>query len=97
LRDASRLAQTLTEAHAQGETFSSLPVLRRYESAVAKDQQETTRATDFLATLFRSRGFLLNLPRDAALAGLDFLVPLRRSIARRGTGKGMDLVHEAGH
>ena len=97
LRDASRLAQTLTEAHAQGETFSSLPVLRRYESAVAKDQQETTRATDFLATLFRSRGFLLNLPRDAALAGLDFLVPLRRSIARRGTGKGMDLVYEVGH
>ena len=96
LRDASRLAQTLAASQARGEHPSSLRVLRGYESAVARDQQETTQATDFLATLFRSRGVFLDLPRDAALAGLDLLVPLRRSIARRGTGKGMELVHEVG-
>jgi 2-octaprenyl-6-methoxyphenol hydroxylase len=96
LRDASRLAQTLAASQARGEHPSSLRVLRRYESAVARDQQETTQATDFLATLFRSRGVFLDLPRDAALAGLDLLVPLRKSIARRGTGKGMELVHEVG-
>ena len=95
LRDASRLAQTLAASHTRGDHPSSLQVLRRYESAVAKDQQETTRATDLLATLFRSRGVFLDFPRDAALAGLDLLVPLRRSIARRGTGKGLELMHEA--
>jgi len=94
LRDANCLAQILAAAHAQGERASSLPILRRYELAVAKDQQETTQATDVLATLFRSRGVFLDIPRDAALAGLDFLAPLRRSIARRGTGKGLGLVHE---
>ena len=97
LRDASRLAQTLAVTRGRGEDSLSLPALRQYESAVAKDQQETTRATDFLATLFRSRGVFLDLPRDAALVGLDLLVPLRRTIARRGTGKGMDLVHEGRH
>ncbi|MDG0991453.1 MAG: FAD-dependent monooxygenase [Luminiphilus sp.] len=97
LRDASRLAQILAVNRDSDEGSVSLPVLRRYESAVGKDQQETTRATDFLATLFRSRGVFLDLPRDAALVGLDLLVPLRRTIARRGTGKGMGLVHEVRH
>jgi len=39
-----------------------------------------------LATLFNRRGVMLDLPRDAALAALDLVAPVRRRIARRGTG-----------
>ena len=63
--------------------------LQRYQELTAEDQRFTTGATDLLATLFRSRGPLLDLPRDAALATLDLLPPLRRRIAQRGTGQGI--------
>ena len=57
-----------------------------YSAAVSADQALIVDATDLLATLFNRRGPLLDLPRDAALIGLDLLPPLRRHIARLGTG-----------
>ena len=60
--------------------------LAAYERTVARDQTQIVDATDLLSTLFNRRGVLLDLPRDAALSALDLIKPLRRDIARRGTG-----------
>lgn len=87
LRDADALAQVLRESAAEGAAPGSIEVLQRYDRSTADDQRFTTGATDLLATLFRSRGPLLDLPRDTALATLDLLLPLRRQIAQRGAGR----------
>lgn len=87
LRDASALASVLAEAVAVGERPGSMNVLQRYDALTSVDQNFTTGATDMLATLFRARGPLLDVPRDTALATLDLLLPLRRKIAQRGTGR----------
>jgi len=98
LRDAANLGATLRGTHGSG--AANLPVnsaastkqafvanvLASYERAVVRDQQRITDATDLLSTLFNRRGVLMDLPRDAALSALDLIQPLRRNIARRGTG-----------
>ena len=89
LRDAAALALALEELPVTAGARGSMAALQRYQQLTAEDQRFTTGATDLLATLFRSRGPLLDLPRDAALATLDLLPPLRRRIARRGTGQGI--------
>jgi 2-polyprenyl-6-methoxyphenol hydroxylase-like FAD-dependent oxidoreductase len=66
-------------------------MINRFVGAVREDQDRTVSATDMLSTLFAQRGLLLDLPRDLALAGLDTMSPLRRYIARRGTGVGSQL------
>jgi 2-polyprenyl-6-methoxyphenol hydroxylase-like FAD-dependent oxidoreductase len=87
LRDANALASVLAAAVAAGERPGSMNVLQRYDALTSADQHFTTGATDMLATLFRARGPLLDVPRDTALATLDLLLPLRRKIAQRGTGR----------
>ncbi|MGB0763704.1 MAG: FAD-dependent monooxygenase [Luminiphilus sp.] len=89
LRDAAALALALEELPVTAGARGSMAALQRYQQLTAEDQRFTTGATDLLATLFRSRGPLLDLPRDAALATLDLLPPLRRRIAQRGTGQGI--------
>ncbi len=89
LRDAAALALALEELPVTAGASGSMAALQRYQQLTAEDQRFTTGATDLLATLFRSRGPLLDLPRDAALATLDLLPPLRRRIAQRGTGQGI--------
>jgi ubiquinone biosynthesis UbiH/UbiF/VisC/COQ6 family hydroxylase len=89
LRDAAALALALEEWPVTAAATGSMAALQRYQQLTAEDQRITTGATDLLATLFRSRGPLLDLPRDAALATLDLLPPLRRRIAQRGTGQGI--------
>ena len=87
LRDANALASVLAAAVAAGERPGSMNVLQRYDTLTSADQHFTTGATDMLATLFRARGPLLDVPRDTALATLDLLLPLRRKIAQHGTGR----------
>jgi len=89
LRDAAALALALEGLPMTAGAKDSMSALQRYQELTAEDQRFTTGATDLLATLFRSRGPLLDLPRDAALATLDLLPPLRRRIAQRGTGQGI--------
>lgn len=87
LRDAAAFADLAVGAIAAGCPLGDRDLLRRYWSRVADDQRQTVAATDLLSTLFLRRGPLVDLPRDAALAGLDLLPSLRRLIARRGTGR----------
>lgn len=86
LRDAATLEQVLTKAASHKVSPGDIRVLADYETRVQSDQNRVVGATDSLATLFRSRGPMLDVPRDLALASLDFVTPLRRAIARQGTG-----------
>ena len=84
LRDAATLADVLATAPANPFSAASL---REYGRRVMADQAVTVGATDMLATLFQPHGPVIDLPRDAALAGLDLLTPLRKLVARRGTAQ----------
>jgi len=86
LRDAATLQRVLIEAVKDQRSVGDLNTLQRYVALVRDDQAQTVAATDLLATLFNRRGVMLDLPRDAALAALDLVAPVRRRIARRGTG-----------
>ena len=86
LRDADAFARCATALLNAGRTLGDAALLTDYREAVAADQALIVDATDLLATLFNRRGALLDLPRDAALVGLDLVPPLRRHIARLGTG-----------
>ena len=90
LRDAATLAHVLASTRPgtdrEGDLSGAPELLQRYESLVREDQNVTVGATDLLSTLFTPRGAWLDLPRDAALAALDFVPPARRAVARRGTG-----------
>ncbi len=91
LRDAITLAATLQSAALAGERLGSPDVLARYLRATESDQSRTIQGTDLLSTLFSRRGLLLDGPRDAALAALDLLPPMRRQIARIGTAADFQL------
>lgn len=86
LRDAANLGATLRNFHRLDDALTMEEALASYEQAVTADQERIVDATDLLSTLFNRRGTLLDFPRDAALSGLDLLKPLRRDIARQGTG-----------
>ncbi len=86
IRDAWHLGAACCEQLAGAEDLCVSAALQAFAARVRQDQQETVGATDMLSTLFARRGPLLDLPRDMALASLDTLSPLRRYIARRGTG-----------
>lgn len=91
LRDAWQLATSWGATTMQAEPDFIAAMINRFVGAVREDQDRTVSATDMLSTLFAQRGLLLDLPRDLALAGLDTMSPLRRYIARRGTGVGSQL------
>jgi 2-polyprenyl-6-methoxyphenol hydroxylase-like FAD-dependent oxidoreductase len=86
LRDAWHLGAAFREQLTATKALCVPTALQTFAARVRQDQQETIGATDLLSTLFSRRGPLLDLPRDIALASLDTLSPLRRYIARRGTG-----------
>lgn len=86
LRDADAFARCAAASLSSGRSLADPELLAEYRAAVAADQALIVDATDLLATLFNRRGALLDLPRDAALIGLDLVPPLRRHIARLGTG-----------
>lgn len=86
LRDADAFARCAAASLKRGRSLAEPELLADYRAAVAADQALIIDATDLLSTLFNRRGALLDLPRDAALIGLDLLPPLRRHIARLGTG-----------
>ncbi len=87
LRDAAMLGRIIALAGEDGTPPGDPVILSRYESCIREDQDLTVGATDMLSTLFTPRGVLMDLPRDVALASLDFVPVARRAIARRGTGK----------
>lgn len=86
LREADLLAKTLLAALAQGQPLARVSSLRDYISRVGAEQQFVTSSTDLLATLFNSRGALLDAPRNVSLAMLDLVPGARAQIARVGTG-----------
>lgn len=86
LRDAEAFGSCAQATRHAGYSLASGQLVADYSAAVSADQALIVDATDLLATLFNRRGPLLDLPRDAALIGLDLLPPLRRHIARLGTG-----------
>jgi 2-polyprenyl-6-methoxyphenol hydroxylase-like FAD-dependent oxidoreductase len=86
VRDAWHLGTAFREQLTGTKALCVPAALQTFAARVRQDQQETVGATDMLSTLFARRGPLLDLPRDIALASLDTLSPLRRYIARRGTG-----------
>ncbi|MEL0313788.1 MAG: FAD-dependent monooxygenase [Halieaceae bacterium] len=86
VRDAWHLGTAFREQLTGTKALCVPAALQTFAARVRQDQQETIGATDLLSTLFSRRGPLLDLPRDIALASLDTLSPLRRYIARRGTG-----------
>ncbi len=86
LRDAQAFGKSASAILRAGDSLAGGALVEDYRAAVSADQALIVDATDLLATLFNRRGPLLDLPRDAALVGLDLLPSLRRHIARLGTG-----------
>lgn len=88
LRDAATLESVLaSSAGGDAGDWHASDTLRRYGALVSADQSRTIEATDLLSTLFKPRHALVDVPRDMALAALDFAPPLRRRIARLGTAR----------
>lgn len=87
VRDAATFAAVAARGLMAGESPGARAVLRDYEQRVGADQDLTIGATDTLATLFRRRSPPLDVPRDMALACLDFSAGLRRGVAALGAGQ----------
>jgi 2-polyprenyl-6-methoxyphenol hydroxylase-like FAD-dependent oxidoreductase len=87
LREAGLLAQAIADAQQRSATIGCLASLKTYLNQVSSEQRLVVDSTDALAILFNRRGPLLDVPRDASLALLDFLPAVRQQVASVGTGR----------
>ena len=86
LRDAMALAASIREALACGESPGNFKRLQRYLHIVSGDQQSTIRFSHYMTRLFSSRVKTLSWLRQAGMASIDLLPPLRHSLGRQAMG-----------
>jgi len=81
-RDAQVLAAVLADRE-PGRDFGDLPLLRRYERARREDIWATQFVTDGLARLFAKEDAVLARLRNAGLAAVNRVAPLKRLLGAR--------------
>ncbi len=86
IRDATALAEVIQQAVQQGENFSSLKVLKRYQRWRKTENWFTLSLTDFLNRSFSNRFMPLLIARRAGIWVLDSVRPLKRLILQLMTG-----------
>ncbi|HWP94687.1 MAG TPA: UbiH/UbiF/VisC/COQ6 family ubiquinone biosynthesis hydroxylase [Gammaproteobacteria bacterium] len=86
LLDAALLAEVLHAAAARGRDPGALEVLRRYERGRKGENLAMLWALDGLHRLFVSEHALVRRLRNAGLAGIDRLLPLKQLLARHALG-----------
>ncbi|MEE8333524.1 MAG: UbiH/UbiF/VisC/COQ6 family ubiquinone biosynthesis hydroxylase [Alphaproteobacteria bacterium] len=91
LRDVAALAEVVIDALRLGLDPGASTVLARYESWRRFDNTLMLAATDGLNRLFSNDAAPLRLARDAGLAAVDRLAPLKRLFMRHAMGQLGDL------
>ncbi|MGB3300477.1 MAG: FAD-dependent hydroxylase [Phormidesmis sp.] len=86
IRDAVALAEVIQQAAQQGEDFSSLKVLKRYQRWRKTENWFTLSLTDFLNRSFSNQFMPLLIARRAGIWVLDSISPLKRLILQLMTG-----------
>ncbi|WMQ74880.1 MAG: 2-octaprenyl-6-methoxyphenol hydroxylase [Sodalis sp.] len=86
LRDVMTLAETLTQAAAQGEDIGDYAVLTRYQRRRRPDQAGTVGITDGLIHLFANRHLPLVVGRNLGLLAMAHIPSLRDALARKTLG-----------
>ncbi|KYP97129.1 2-octaprenyl-6-methoxyphenyl hydroxylase, partial [Sodalis-like endosymbiont of Proechinophthirus fluctus] len=86
LRDVMTLAETLTQAAAQGEDIGDYAVLSRYQRRRQPDQASTIGITDGLIHLFTNRHLPLVIGRNLGLLAMAHIPSLRDALARKTMG-----------
>ncbi len=85
--DMAALAETILQAHAQGEDFSRARVLKRFERWRRWDNTLTIGITDQLYSIFRSQSRLAQHIRNTGFALADRTPPLNKLLASFAVGK----------
>lgn len=86
LRDVMTLAETLTQAAAQGEDIGDYAVLSRYQRRRQPDQAGTVGITDGLIHLFANRHLPLVVGRNLGLLAMAHIPSLRDALAHKTLG-----------
>jgi 2-octaprenyl-6-methoxyphenol hydroxylase len=87
LREAALLAAHAERAKGTEGGIEALAWVKPYLESSLREQSLVTESTDFLATVFNRRGPALDMPRNASLALLDMVPPVRQLIAGLGVGR----------
>lgn len=87
LREAALLAGHAGQANEADGGIAGLAWIKPYLASSLTEQSLVTESTDFLATVFNRRGLALDMPRNASLALLDMVPPVRQFIAGWGVGR----------
>jgi 2-octaprenyl-6-methoxyphenol hydroxylase len=90
LRDVAALADVLVRAAQAGSDPGGTAVLDVYRRLRGRDQADAAMVTDALARLFVNPWGPLRLARDLGLVGLDLIPGVRRRLASRFMGMGVD-------
>ncbi len=86
LRDSATLAQIIETGLADGKTVYDPVLLAQYCEQRQRDQHNIIRATDFLASAFRSNLVSLRIARNIGLLTCDLITPLKTRLARHPMG-----------
>lgn len=86
MRDVAFLAETIAAALHSGKDIGDLQVLEEYASFRQRDHQSITTLTDGLVKIFTNPLLPVKLLRSTALTLLDFVAPLKNSLAKRTMG-----------
>ena len=87
-QDVAALAEVLSDARRRGEDLGAASVLARYQAARRFDSSALAFATDSLDRLFSNDFPLVRLARDAGMAAVGRVGPLRRFFMSRAAGLG---------
>ena len=87
-QDVAALAEILSDARRRGEDLGETGVLNRYQAARRFDSTALALATDSLDRLFSNDLPLVRLARDAGMAAVGRVGPLRRFFMARAAGLG---------
>lgn len=86
LRDVAALAECVLAAQAEGIDPGKEAVMQRYADMRRRDQRRTILATDGLARLFYNDILPFKLLRNLGMVAVDTMPPLKRMLARGGSG-----------
>lgn len=86
LRDVMTLAETVAQAHTEGQDTGSYSVLEQYRQRRLPDRQKTVAITDGLVRLFSNQDLPLIIGRNAGLSVMGKLPWLKHQLAGRTLG-----------
>lgn len=86
LRDTMMLAGNIRESLRLQQSPGTFVRLQQYRHAVQQDQSHTIAFSDYMTRLFSSNNRILGLVRQAGMASVDLLPPLKHQLSRQAMG-----------